>query len=158
MPKAPHPVVLADYGASTGHNSLLPIGAAIEVLSKRIRTDQAVLVTHTDVAENDFTVLFRTLADDPDTYLGRKAAAFATAIGRSFYPQILPSDSVTLAWSSWAIHWLSRLPRRSMITFCRHSALTPRYARRAPGKRPRTGTSSSHSADANSSRTADWWC
>ncbi len=109
MPKAPHPVVLADYGASTGHNSLLPIGAAIEVLSKRIRTDQAVLVTHTDVAENDFTVLFRTLADDPDTYLGRKAAAFATAIGRSFYSQILPSDSVTLAWSSWAIHWLSRL-------------------------------------------------
>ncbi len=110
LPKAPHPVVLADYGASTGHNSLLPIGAAIEVLSKRIRKDQAVLVTHTDVAENDFTVLFRTLADDPDSYLGREAAAYATAIGRSFYSQILPSDSVTLGWSSWAIHWLSRVP------------------------------------------------
>ena len=110
LPKPPHPVVLADYGASTGHNSLLPIGAAIGALSKRIRKDQAVLVTHTDVAENDFTVLFRTLADDPDSYLRRDAAAFTTAIGRSFYGQILPSDSVTLAWSSWAIHWLSRLP------------------------------------------------
>ena len=110
LPKPPHPVVLADYGASTGHNSLLPIGAAIGVLAKRIRKDQAVLVTHTDVAENDFTTLFRTLADDPDSYLRRDVAAYVTAIGRSFYSQILPSDSVTLAWSSWAIHWLSRLP------------------------------------------------
>ncbi len=110
LPKPPHPVVLADYGASTGHNSLLPIGAAIEVLGRRIRRDQAVLVTHTDVAENDFTALFRTLADDPDSYLRRDTTAFAAAIGRSFYCQILPSDSVTLAWSSWAVHWLSRVP------------------------------------------------
>ena len=83
--------MLADYGAANGHNSLLPIGSAIEVLSGRIRRDQAVLVTHTDVAENDFTALFRTLADDPDSYLRR-------------YP------AVTLAWSSWAIQWLSQVP------------------------------------------------
>lgn len=110
LPKPPHPVVVADYGASTGHNSLLPIGAAIDVLRERIRRDQAVLVTHTDVAENDFTVLFRTLAEDPDSYLHRDATAFSSAIGRSFYSQLLPSDSVTLGWSSWAIQWLSSLP------------------------------------------------
>jgi hypothetical protein len=110
LPKPPHPVVVADYGAGTGHNSLLPIGAAIEVLGKRIRKDQAILVTHTDVAANDFTALFRTLTDDPDSYLHRGASAFPAAVGRSFYSQILPSNSVTLAWSSWAIHWLSRLP------------------------------------------------
>ncbi len=110
LPKPPHPVVLADYGAANGHNSLLPIGSAIEVLSGRIRRDQAVLVTHTDVAENDFTALFRTLADDPDSYLRRYPAAYASAVGRSFYRQILPSDSVTLAWSSWAIQWLSQVP------------------------------------------------
>ncbi|HEX5144743.1 MAG TPA: SAM-dependent methyltransferase [Mycobacterium sp.] len=110
LPDAPHPVVVADYGASTGHNSLLPVGAAIDVLSGRIRKDQAILVTHTDVAENDFTVLFQTLANDPDSYLRRHPAAFPAAIGRSFYSQILPSDSVTLGWSSWGIHWLSRPP------------------------------------------------
>ena len=113
IPRAPHPVVLADYGAATGHNSLLPIGAAIEVLGSRIRKDQAVLVTHTDVAENDFTALFHTLADDPDSYLHRYPATYSSAVGRSFYQQVLPSNSVTLGWSSWAIQWLSRPPDRA---------------------------------------------
>lgn len=110
LPRAPHPVVLCDYGAATGHNSLLPLGAAVSALSGRIRKDQAILVTHTDVAENDFTALFHTLAEDPDSYLHRYPAVYASAVGRSFYQQILPSDSVTLAWSSWAIQWLSRTP------------------------------------------------
>ena len=110
LPKPPQPIVIADYGASTGHNSLLPIGAAIAVVRKRTRPEHSVLVAHTDVAENDFTVLFQTAADDPDSYLKTDAASFASAIGRSFYTQILPSNSVNLGWSSWAIQWLSRIP------------------------------------------------
>ena len=35
LPTAPQPIVLADYGAGTGHNSLLPLGAAIKVLRSR---------------------------------------------------------------------------------------------------------------------------
>ena len=54
--------------------------------------------------------MFRTLADDPDSYLAKDAATFASAVGRSFYTQILPSNSVNLGWSSWAIQWLSRVP------------------------------------------------
>jgi hypothetical protein len=110
LPKPPQPIVIADYGASTGHNSLLPIGAAIAVLRKRTRPEHSVLVAHTDVAENDFTVLFQTLEDDPDSYLRKDAASFASAVGRSFYTQILPSNSANLGWSSWAIQWLGRIP------------------------------------------------
>jgi hypothetical protein len=33
----------------------------------------------------------------------RDAAAFPSAVGRSFYQQILPSGSVTLDWSSWVV-------------------------------------------------------
>lgn len=32
LPTAPRPIVIADYGASTGYNSLLPVSAAITVL------------------------------------------------------------------------------------------------------------------------------
>jgi len=110
LPKPPQPIVIADYGASTAHNSLLPICAAIAVLRKRTRPEHSVLVAHTDVADNDFSVLFQTLADDPDSYLKKDAASFASAIGRSFYTQILPSNSVNLGWTSWAIQWLSRVP------------------------------------------------
>ena len=110
LPKPPQPIVIADYGASTGHNSLLPIGAAIALLRKRTRADHSALVIHTDVPENDFTTMFRTLSDDPDSYLRKDTATFASAVGRSFYEQILPSGSVNLGWSSWAIQWLSRVP------------------------------------------------
>jgi hypothetical protein len=110
LPKPPQPIVIADYGASTGHNSLLPIGAAIAVLRKRTRPEHSVLVAHTDVADNDFTVLFQTLEGDPDSYLKNDAASFASAVGRSFYSQILPSNSVNLGWTSWAIQWLGRIP------------------------------------------------
>jgi len=110
LPQPPQPIVIADYGASTGHNSLLPICAAIAVLRKRTRPEHSILVAHTDVAENDFTVLFQTLDDDPDSYLKKDAASFASAIGRSFYTQILPSNSVNVGWSSWAVQWLGRVP------------------------------------------------
>jgi hypothetical protein len=110
LPAPPQPIGVADYGASTGHNSLLPVGAAIAVLRGRTRPDHAILVAHTDVPGNDFTALFQTLADDPDTYVGRDAATFTSAVGRSFYNQILPSNSINLGWSSWAIQWLSRTP------------------------------------------------
>lgn len=110
VPRHPLPVVIADYGAATGHNSLLPIGAAIAVLRKRTRREHSVLVTHTDVPENDFTELFRTLSEDPDTYLKKDEKSYSSAVGRSFYSQILPSDSVNLAWSAWAIQWLRRTP------------------------------------------------
>lgn len=110
LPKPPQPIVITDYGASTGHNSLLPIGAAIAVLRNRTQPQHSVLVVHTDVPENDFTAMFRTLAEDPDSYLRTDAATYASAVGRSFYEQLMPSGSVNLGWSSWAVQWLSRVP------------------------------------------------
>ena len=59
---------------------------------------------------NDFSSLFATLAGDPESYLRDDAAVFASAVGRSFYEQVLPTSSVTLGWSSWALQYLSRAP------------------------------------------------
>ncbi|WP_082966470.1 SAM-dependent methyltransferase [Mycolicibacter sinensis] len=138
LPPAPRPIVVADYGAATGYNSLLPIGAAIAAFRRRTRPDHAVLVTHTDLPDNDFTALFRTLADDPDSYTRKDAASFPSAIGRSFYAQILPSQSVNLAWTSWATMWLRRpaaeLPEFDDHVHVEHSddaAARQEYARRA---------------------------
>ncbi|SEH74642.1 SAM dependent carboxyl methyltransferase [Mycolicibacterium rutilum] len=135
MPRAPQPLVIADYGASTGHNSLLPICSAIAVLRKRTRVDHSTLVVHTDVPDNDFTALFRTLSEDPDSYLSKDANTFASAIGRSFYSQIMPSSSVHLGWSSWAVQWLSRVPApvpdHVHVAYSRDEAVRAAYARQA---------------------------
>ncbi|BCI54018.1 hypothetical protein NIIDNTM18_32960 [Mycolicibacterium litorale] len=135
LPKAPQPIAIADYGAATAHNSLLPIGAAIAVLRTRTAREHSVLVAHTDVPENDFTAMFRTLTDDPDSYLRKDAAAFASAVGRSFYSQILPSNSITLGWSSYAVQWLSWVPTpvpdHLQVAYTADESVRTAYARQA---------------------------
>jgi hypothetical protein len=90
---------------------------------------------HTDVPDNNFTVMFETLADDPDTYLRKDAATFASAVGRSFYSQIIPSNSVNLGWSSWAIQWLSRvpapLPDQIQVSYSAAADVRAAYAKQA---------------------------
>ncbi|CAM5675482.1 hypothetical protein MAUB1S_03893 [Mycolicibacterium aubagnense] len=110
LPAAPRPVVIAEYGCGNALGGLLPIGAGIAALRKRVRPEHPIMVTHTDIPDNDFSALFRTLRDDPFSYLRTDRATFASAVGRSYLSQILPSDSVHVGWSAWAIHWLSRVP------------------------------------------------
>jgi hypothetical protein len=110
LPAPPQIPLIADYGASEGRNSLEPIAAALARLRERVGPERAVLVAHTDLPGNDFSALFETLATDAGSYLRSDAAAFPAAVGRSYFEQILPSGSVALGWSSWAIQWLSRVP------------------------------------------------
>jgi hypothetical protein len=109
---APEPIVIADYGSSEGRNSLVPMATAIRALRARAGADRAISVVHTDVPGNDFSTLFQTLDQDPGSYLHGDPAVFSSAVGRSFYRQVLPVESVTLGWTSWSIQWLSRIPCR----------------------------------------------
>lgn len=135
LPPDSQPIVIADYGSSQGHNSLVPLQAAIQALRQRIGQNRGVSVVHTDLPENDFTALFQTLVTSPESYLCKDGAAFASAIGRSFYQQILPTASVTLGWSSWAVQWLSRTPARIpdqvQVAFSRDAASRAAFARKA---------------------------
>ena len=135
LPQTPQSIIIADYGASAGHNSLLPIGEAITALRKRAEPGRAICVVHTDVAENDYTSLFHTLATDPHSYLRDDHAVFPSAVGRSFYQQILPSNTVTLGWSSWALQWLSKVPAtipdHIQVAYTRDDPARTAYARQA---------------------------
>jgi hypothetical protein len=132
---APHSVVIADYGSSQGQNSLAPMRAAIATLRRRVGADRPISVVHADMASNDFSTLFATLENDPDSYLISDPATFATAVGRSFYRQILPPESVTLGWSSWAVQWLSEtpapIPDQVQIAFSADAGAKEAFERRA---------------------------
>lgn len=132
LPEPSHPIVIADYGASSGGNSLIPMGTAIDSL--RVRTNQPICVVHTDLPDNDFAALFNTVAEDPQSYSSRPDV-FPMAIGSSFYRPILPDDSVTLGWSSWALAWLSRtpapVPDHVHASYSTATAVRSAYARQA---------------------------
>jgi hypothetical protein len=104
------PVVIADYGSSQGKNSLRPMRIAIAALRERLSWETPISVVHTDLPENDFSTLFHLLEAAPDSYLRDQRDVFASAIGRSFYEQLFPSNHVTLGWSAYAVLWPSRMP------------------------------------------------
>lgn len=96
------PVVIADYGCSQGKNSLTPMRTAIKALRQRLGPDRAIFVVHVDQAANDFNTLFEVLHRDPERYGVEDPAIFSSAIGRSFYEAVFPSEHVHLGWSSYA--------------------------------------------------------
>ncbi len=104
------PLVLVDYGASQGLNSMQPMGAALDILRARAGPQRPLEVVHTDLPANDFTALFTILADDERSYLSGRQEVFPSAIGRSYFEPMLPPGRVVLGWSSNALHWLSRNP------------------------------------------------
>ena len=104
------PVVVVDYGSSQGKNSMAPMRLAIKTIRERIGRNRAILVYHIDQPSNDFKSLFEVLDADPDRYVVNEPNVFPAAIGRSFYENVLPPNSVHLGWSSYAAVWLSRIP------------------------------------------------
>src|SRR5690242_18076365 len=48
----PPPVMIADYGSSEGHNSLLPVAAALGAVRERVGPERAICVVHTNLPDN----------------------------------------------------------------------------------------------------------
>ena len=103
------PVVIADFGSSQGRNSLLPIGAAIKSLRRRLDVHRPISVFHTDQPGNDFSTLFQVVHTDPGSYLRGQPNVFTFATGKSFYEPLFPPNTITLGWSSYALMWPSQL-------------------------------------------------
>lgn len=110
LPPPNNPVVVVDYGSSQGKNSLRPMRAAIGVLRRRLGDQSPISVVHTDLPGNDFSSLFNTLEDDPESYLRDQSNLYASAVGRSFYNRLFPDAYVTLGWSAYSVLWPSRVP------------------------------------------------
>ncbi|MGU7811608.1 SAM-dependent methyltransferase [Burkholderia sp. AW49-1] len=104
------PVVIADYGASQGKNSLVPMRTAVETLRKRMGPYRPIFVVHTDLPGNDFNTLFDVLETAPQRYVQDGGNVYAYASGKSFYETVFPPESIDLGWCSYAAMWLSAIP------------------------------------------------
>jgi hypothetical protein len=96
------PLVITDFGSSQGRNSIKAMKIIIEYLRETNKLVTSPLVVHNDLPTNDWTGLFKLLAED-NSYQG-------VANGYSFYRQCLPSNSLSLGFTSSSMHWLSKLP------------------------------------------------
>ncbi|HEV7323038.1 MAG TPA: SAM-dependent methyltransferase [Ensifer sp.] len=99
------PMTIVDYGCSQGRNSMIPMRVAIEAL--RLRSGVPIEVVHTDLPSNDFSALFEVLASDLNSYMNDASEVFPSAIGRSYFEALFPPQRVGLAWTTWALQWMS---------------------------------------------------
>jgi hypothetical protein len=96
------PIIIADFGAAHGANSIYAMKIIIDYLKQTKKSDQSVLIIHNDLPTNNWSAVFNLLNQDK--------TFFGLASGRSFYEQCLPSSSVTIGYSANSLHWLSRKP------------------------------------------------
>eukprot|EP01103_Thecamoeba_quadrilineata_P007812 TRINITY_DN17633_c0_g1_i1.p1 TRINITY_DN17633_c0_g1~~TRINITY_DN17633_c0_g1_i1.p1 ORF type:complete len:367 (+),score=82.50 TRINITY_DN17633_c0_g1_i1:64-1164(+) len=107
------PFVIADYGSATGSNSYGPVQTIVTHLHQH-QPNREVLVTHVDLPSTDWCKLFALIEKDRYNLSGEttQAKIFTSVVGRSFYEQVLPRESVDIGISTSAVHWLSKLPCR----------------------------------------------
>jgi hypothetical protein len=95
-------LIIDDFGASEGRNSVYVMKTIIDYLRKTKNDMREPLVVHNDLPTNDWTSFFQLLIDD-NSYKG-------VASDRSFYEQCLPNDSLSIGYLAASIHWLSSKP------------------------------------------------
>ncbi|XP_011075904.2 probable S-adenosylmethionine-dependent methyltransferase At5g37990 [Sesamum indicum] len=101
---------VADFGCSTGHNSF----PAMQIVTQAIYQKHAssglitpkvpeLFVVFNDVITNDFNTLFSTLPP----YRNYNAIG----VPGDFHGRLLPESSLHFAYSSWALQWLTEVPK-----------------------------------------------
>ncbi|KAH6795827.1 hypothetical protein C2S51_036813 [Perilla frutescens var. frutescens] len=97
---------IADYGCSTGHNSFPAMKIIIEAIKKKQQSPKIpeFCVYFNDVVSNDFNTLFSSL--QAHNMVGYHAAG----VPGDFHRRLLPPSSIHFAYSSWSLHWLSKVP------------------------------------------------
>ena len=155
LPAAGLPLVIADYGAAQGRNSLGPMRAAIAAIRARAGGTLPISVVRTDIPGNDFSALFTLLATSPQSYLAGAPDVCAYAAGRSFYQRLFAPAQVGLGWSAIAVHWLSAAPATVPGHIWAPRGI-PRCRRRSHGDRPRTGPPSWGTAPPSCAPAAGW--
>lgn len=99
---------IVDYGCSQGSNSVVAIEEILANLRKKYSTTSSLnaLVVFNDQSTNDWTTLFKTI----EKHFLNDEHIKTLASGKSFYQQIMLSNSVDFAYTSTSINWISKKP------------------------------------------------
>ncbi|QCE32468.1 hypothetical protein FAI41_02130 [Acetobacteraceae bacterium] len=98
---ADNTILLVNYGSADGVNSKFFVTEALCIFTERF-SQKILSVIYNDQTDNNFSTIFKAYEDQS------KPLVFSS--GKSFYFQVMPENSVHLAWSSYASIFLSARP------------------------------------------------
>jgi gibberellin A4 carboxyl methyltransferase len=105
----PSLILIADYGCSEGFNSNHFFNQLLSQFRAQFSTP--VQITHTDLPNNNWTVVNSILNESPESYL-RLPNVFSATLGRSFFNQLFPNNSILLGVAFFSFHYFSTKPVR----------------------------------------------
>ncbi|KAN0050693.1 hypothetical protein ACTA71_003838 [Dictyostelium dimigraforme] len=95
---------ILDIGSSHGRNSIIPINLIISNVLKQFPS-QCFEVYHEDLPENNFSLLFKEISNNKNSYIKLSNQIYFYGIGNSFYNQLVPSNTIDYVFSFSASHW-----------------------------------------------------
>ncbi|KAK3406063.1 hypothetical protein EUGRSUZ_K02252 [Eucalyptus grandis] len=101
--------LVADLGCSVGPNTLYAVSNVLQAVEQKCQSlglDSQILefqVFFNDHVGNDFNILFRSLPPDRRYH--------AASVPGSFYGRLFPKSCLHFVHSSFALHWLSGVPK-----------------------------------------------
>lgn len=113
----PNSLGIADLGCSSGPNTLSTIKAIVEAVEvichKTLHSTPEFRVYLNDLPSNDFNTVFKSL---PDFYRQLKEerkedypSIYVAGFPGSFYGRVFPAKSLHFIYSSYGLHWLSKV-------------------------------------------------
>ncbi len=104
---------IADYGSADGGTSQEMWFNIIEKL-KNTGDNRQIEMLYTDLASNDFSVLFRMMqgmqGNDEFAYQDKFENVFVHGCGTGFHKQLMTDNSLSLGFSATAMHYVSERP------------------------------------------------
>ncbi|KAL0438850.1 UNVERIFIED_CONTAM: Loganic acid O-methyltransferase [Sesamum latifolium] len=102
---------VADFGCSTGHNSFPAMQIITQAIYQKHAASSGIItpkvpkffVVFNDVITNDFNTLFNSLPPHRNYD--------AVGVPGDFHGRLLPESSLLFAYSSWALQWLTEVPK-----------------------------------------------
>jgi len=105
---------IADFGCSAGPNTFLAMEKIMEAVEQKYHAQfqnsppLEFQVFFNDVTANDFNTLFKTLPS--------YQKYFAAGVPGTFYGRLFPKSTLHLAYASYSLQWLSKVPEEVVDT------------------------------------------
>lgn len=105
------PFRVADSGCADGGTSIEMWGNVFGQVRAQLPS-RPIEIYYTDLPRNDFSQLFRIVHGQTDiaTYYGKVADVYPFASATSFHQPIFPAQTLDLAFSATASHYISKVP------------------------------------------------
>lgn len=115
----PECLKIADLGCSAGPNTLLVVSEIIDIIQmtslKLSRPPPSLQAFLNDLPGNDFNTVFKSLPSFYKKMENEKGSKFGhcfiSAMPGSFYGRLFPSNTLHFVHSSYALMWLSKVPK-----------------------------------------------